>query len=139
MVRKLVYLSLLLALTLTLFAVPVSAAGPFFGPAIYADGQAWGTKGLGELPPPNGHNNQSFDMLFVIQNGVSGQLAVSEAGPGNPNYNGGRWNLQIATWVDPQHAVLLTSYDQLMMYVDAGLIQVESANTYFLCPLLPVK
>lgn len=139
MVRKFVFLSLLLALTLAVFAVPVSAEGPNFGPAIYADGRAWGTKGLGELPPPNGHNDQSFDMLFAFTNGVSGQLAVSEAGPGNPNYNGGRWNLHTATWVEGVQPVLITSYDQLMMYVNAGQIEVESANTYFLCPLLPVK
>jgi hypothetical protein len=139
MQRKLVFLMLFLGLALSAFAAPVSAEGPNFGPAIYADGQAWGTKGLGDLPPPNGRNNQSFDMLFAFTNGVSGQLPVSEAGPGNPSYNGGRWNLQNATWVDGAEPVLITSYAQLRMAVDAGLIAVTSANTYFLCPLLPVK
>src|SRR5690606_38397160 len=99
MVRKLGFLTLFLALALAAFASPASAQKPNFGEAIYADGQAWGTKGLGNLPPPNGHNNQSFDMLFGFTNGVAGQLPVSEAGPGNPNYNGGRWNLQNAAWV----------------------------------------
>lgn len=139
MVRKLVLLTLFLAMALTAFAGPVSAEGPNFGPAIYADGQAWGTKGLGSLPAPNGQNNQSFDMLFAFTNGVSGQLPVSEAGPGNPNYNGGRWSLQNATWVEGAEPVLITSYEQLAMYANAGLIEVASANTYFLCPLLPVK
>ncbi|MEN4040963.1 MAG: hypothetical protein ROW39_01365 [Anaerolineaceae bacterium] len=139
MVRKLVHLTLLLALAMLVFALPVSAAAPNFGPAIYADGQAWGTKALGSLPPPNDHNGQSFDMLFAFTNGVAGQLPVSEAGPGNPNYNGGRWSLQSATWAGGAQPVLITSYAQLAMYVDAGLITVTSANTYFLCPLLPVK
>ena len=139
MLRKLILLSLFLSLALAVVAIPAAAEGPNFGPAIYADGRAWGTKGLGSLPPPNGRNDQSFDMLFAFTNGVSGQLAVSEAGPGNRNYNGGRWNLQNATWTDGSEPVLITSYDQLMMYVDLGLIEVESANTYFLCPLLPVK
>lgn len=139
MVRKLVHLTLFLALALVVIAQPVSAEGPNFGPAIYADGQAWGTKGLGSLPPPNDHNAQSFDMLFAFTNGAAGQLPVSEAGPGNPNYNGGRWSLQNATWVEGAQPVLITSYDQLMMYVDAELITVTSAHTYFLCPLLPVK
>lgn len=139
MFRKLIFLSLFLSLALAVVAAPAAAEGPNFGPAIYADGRAWGTKGLGSLPPPNGSNGQSFDMLFAFTNGVSGQLAVSEAGPGNPNYNGGRWNLQSAAWVEGAQPVLITSYDQLMMYVDAGLIEVASANTFFLCPLLPVK
>ena len=138
MVRKLVFLTLFLALILTT-AAPVSASAPNFGPAIYADGVAWGTKGLGSLPAPNGHNDQSFDMLFVFSNGAAGQLPVSEAGPGNPYYNGGRWSLQSATWAEGVSPVVITSYDQLMMYINAGAVTVTSANTYFLCPLLPVK
>ena len=78
-------------------------------------------------------------MLFVFSNGVTGQLPVSEAGPGNPNYNGGRWSVQSATWANDAEPVLITSYAQLMMYVDAGELMVSSADTYFLCPLLPVK
>jgi hypothetical protein len=139
MIRKLVFLNLVLVLVLAAFAAPVAASGPNFGSAIYADGQAWGTKGLGSLPAPNGSNDQSFDMLFAFTNGVMGQLPVSEAGPGNPNYNGGRWSLQSASWVSGAQPVLITSYDQLMMYVHMGSIEVVSANTYFLCPLLPVK
>lgn len=139
MLRKLVFVTLFLALTLGAFSAPVYAQQPNFGEAIYADGQAWGTKGLGSLPAPNDHNDQSFDMLFVFTNGVSGQLPVSEAGPGNPNYNGGRWSVQITTWQPGHTPVLITSYAQLMMYVDAGAVSIVSGNTYFLCPLLPVK
>lgn len=139
MVRKLVFLTFCLALALAAFQAPVFAGAPNFGKAIYADGQAWGTTGLTELPGPNGVNNASFDMLFKFSNGVDGQLPVSEAGPGNTNYNGGRWSLQNATWAAGSQPVLITSYDQLLMYVNAGAIQVTSGNFYFLCPLLPVK
>ena len=62
---------------------------PNFGPAIYGDGQVWGTKAAAALPAPNGNNVQSFDKLFVIVNGAAGQLAVAEAAPRNPAYNGG--------------------------------------------------
>jgi hypothetical protein len=139
MLRKLVFLSLFLALSLMALATPVSADAPNFGEAIYADGRAWGTKGLSDLPAPNENNAQSFDMLFRFTNGAAGQLAVAEASPGNPNFNGGRWNVQIATWVEGSEPVLITSYSQLMMYVDSGAIEVVHANIYFLCPLLPVK
>lgn len=139
MIRKLVSLVFLMALTLSMIVTPAYASSPNFGPAIFADGQAWGTKGLGSLPAPSESNDQSFDMLFVFTNGVSGQLPVSEAGPENPNYNGGRWSVQSATWTAGAEPILITSYSQLMMYVDAGSIFVASADTYFLCPLLPVK
>ena len=139
MYRKLAVFTVLLTLAFALLAAPVEAAGPNFSEAIYADGVAWGTKGLGNLPAPNGSNNQSFDLLFGFSNGVAGQLPVSEAGPGNPDYNGGRWNLHTATWAEGVEPVLITSYSQLLMYVDAGALTIESAETYFLCPLLPVK
>lgn len=139
MVRKFVFVSLLLALVLSAVAVPVFADAPNFGPAIYADGQAWGTKGLSDLPAPNDSNVQSFDKLVSFTNGVEGQLAVAEAGPGNPAFNGGRWFTQSATWIDGSQPVLITSYSQLLAYVDAGQIEVVSTGRYFLCPLLPVK
>lgn len=139
MIRKLVSLIFFMALALSMISTPAYASAPNFGPAIFADGQAWGTKGLGSLPAPTDSNDQSFDLLFQFTNGVSGQLPVSEAGPQNPNYNGGRWSLQSTTWTEGSVPVLITSYAQLMMYVEAGSIMVFSANTYFLCPLLPVK
>lgn len=110
-----------------------AAAKPNFGPAIYADGQLFGTKGNAELPAPNGHNDQSFDKLFHIQ----GQdEAVAEAAPGNPAYNGGRWDAYMVTWnVTP---VLVTSYDQLMALEAAGDVTITSEDHYFQCPLLPV-
>ena len=58
---------------------------PNFGPALYADGELWGTKFTATLPPANEHNEQSFDALFVILNGVDGQVPVAEAAPGNPD------------------------------------------------------
>lgn len=115
-------------------AVPAFADSPTFEPAIYADGVAWGTKGTTALPAPNGHNDQSFDGLFQFSNGVAEQLPVSEAGPKNPAYNGGRWSAYSVTWaVTPE---LVTSYAQLMDLADSGAVTIESAHSYFQCPLL---
>lgn len=80
-------LALLLALASATLA---HVEAPNFGPAIYADGAVWGTKGLSEPHAPNGRNDQSFDKLFIFVNGAAGQMAVSEAAPGNPACNGGR-------------------------------------------------
>ena len=145
-------------LTLALFALllavaaPASAAQPNFSPVIYADGEVWGTKGLGELPPPNGRNNQSFDMLFMFVNGAPGQLPVSEAGPGNRHYNGGRWASQTVMWTqqaldmygDQDNLPVLMSYGEVSDYAHSGDLVIVAGHpaggpAYFLCPLLPVK
>ena len=139
MLRKLTVLSLVLVFILALAATAYAAPGqPNFGPAIFADGEVYGTKGTTNLPAPNGHNNQSFDKLFVVTNGAPGQLPVSEAGPGNPNYNGGRWSAQEVTWVGGE-ITLLTSYEQIMYHHQMGDLQIVDLERYFQCPLLPTK
>jgi hypothetical protein len=129
-------LSLLVATTA--FAAP---GKPDFSPGVFADGQAWGTKATTSLPAPNENNQQSYDKIFVFTNGAEGQLPVGEAAPGNPNYNGGRWSVMLATWIDdlPHPEVVLTSYEEVMLHYELGHITFEDAETYFQCPLLPVK
>jgi len=138
--RKINLMTMVLTLVALAASLSVYAAGPdFFTPAIYADGQAFTTKGVADLPPPNGHNLKSFDKLFRFLNGTDGQLPVAEAAPGNPHYNGGRWNLQLVTWTIMGDPPLVTSYDEIEMYKEAGELVYVSGNTYFECPLLPLK
>jgi hypothetical protein len=142
MLRKLSIVFLVLALSLVI-AIPAfaDAGKPDFSAGVYGDGEAWGTKGTTTLPAPNDKNDQSFDKIFVFTNGAVGQLPVSEAAPGNPNYNGGRWSAQEATWIDdlPHEKIVLTSYDDVMFHYNLGHIMIVDAETYFQCPLLPVK
>jgi len=119
--------------------IPAFADGPNFGPAIYADGVAWGTKGNSDLPAPNDHDRQSFDGLYKFTNGVEGQLAVSEAGPGNPAYNGGRWIEYFVTWNITPPDDPITSFEQLDGFIQTGDVTVVESGNYFQCPLLPVK
>lgn len=138
MKKKMLALTLTLAL-LIVTVIPAFAAGPNFGPAIYADGVAWGTKGTADLPAPTDQNRQSFDGLYKFTNGVDGQLAVSEAGPGNPAYNGGRWIEYFVTWNITPPDDPITSFDQLDGFIQAGDVTVVESGNYFQCPLLPVK
>jgi hypothetical protein len=101
-------------------ATAAMAGAPDFSERIYGDGVAWGTKGLNVLPAPNEHNRQSFDPLFVItnSNNPEGQLPVSEAAPGNPAYNGGRWFTHTVEWTSEgfqYHGIVpvLTSYSDI--------------------------
>jgi hypothetical protein len=114
---------------------------PDFGAGVYADGEAWGTKGTTSLPAPNDSNQQSFDKIFVVTNGAEGQMPVGEAAPGNPMYSGGRWWAHTATWIEdlPHSKPVLTSYDQVMLHAGLGHLIIEDAGLYFQCPLLPVK
>ena len=139
MLKKTYFITVIIALMVWAFSFAVYAAGPnLFSAAIYADGEAWATKGLGDLPAPNENNQQSFDMLFAFVNGADGQLPVAEAAPGNQLYNGGRWNLQFAMWMisDPP---VLTSFDEIEWYEARNELVTTSANQYFECPLLPLK
>ena len=142
MLRNLTVFLLVLTLGLVFATTAYADPGkPDFSPGVYADGEAWGTKATTSLPGPNGKNNQSFDKIFVFTNGAEGQLPVGEAAPGNPNYNGGRWWVHTATWIDelPHDKFVLTSYDEVMFHYKLGHIIIADAETYFQCPLLPVK
>lgn len=125
---------------------------PNFGERVYADGEAWGTKGTTTLPAPNGKNNQSFDKLFVIinSNNPEEQLPVGEAAPGNRDYNGGRWFTHTVEWTqagfDAHGTVpVLKSYDDIMLHYGLGHLEIMEGSpaggppAYFQCPLLPVK
>lgn len=148
MLRKMSLVLFVVVLSLTV-AVPAFAdqpdnvggglgnKAPNFGEGVYGDGQAWGTKGTTTLPAPNGNNDQSFDKLYSFTNGAAGQLPVSEAAPGNPDYNGGRWWGQSVTWNVPP--VVLTSYAEIMEHEANGDLSIADAGNYFQCPLLPVK
>lgn len=140
----------LLVLAISLFqVVPAFASAPDFAPHIYADGVAWGTKGLSAFPTPNDASLGSFEKLYSFTNGAAGQLAVAEAGPGNPAYNGGRWYVQTTTWTAAglaeygEDLPVLKSESDVQDQVAMGFLSVTpgapSGPTFFECPLLPVK
>jgi hypothetical protein len=136
MIKKSALVALVVAISLV-FAVPAFAAGPNFGEVIFADDATYGTKGTTDLPAPTENNRQSFDGLFKITGGVTGQLAVAEAAPGNPAYNGGRWIEYSVVFVgNPE---LVTSYAQLHALEMAEQVTIVETGAYFQCPLLPVK
>jgi len=126
------------------------AAQPNFTPAVWGDGQLWGTKGNSELPAPTDANVQSFDALYIILNNPDApQLPVSEAAPGNPAYNGGRWFTHTVMWTEAGLAAhdpvpVLTSYDEIMYHASLGHLAIAPGSfdggppDYFQCPLLPV-
>ncbi len=153
MLRKSLFIAVVLLLALVA-ALPAAAdpGKPNFGPAIYADGETWGTKGAAALPAPNDNNVQSFDKLYVIVNGAPGQLPVGEAAPGNPAFNGGRWFTHTVAWTAEGLAAhdplpVLMSEDDIELHAGLGHLTITAGSPggpgappdYFECPLLPVK
>lgn len=145
---------LLFMLTLGLLALPLMAdpGKPNFMPALYADGELFGTKGTTTLPAPNDFNRQSFDALYVITNSNNpvGQLPVGEAAPGNPDYNAGRWFTHTVEWTEQgflDHGIVpvIKSLDELRLHESLGHLVITPGSfpggppVYFQCPLLPVK
>jgi hypothetical protein len=112
---------------------PAAAEPPDFAGRIYGDGEVWATKGVADLPLPNGRNDQSYDELFPSPG--TDLIPVSEAAPGNPHYNGGRWAVHPLTWhVEP---VQLTSYEQVQQYTRDGKLSIaEEVADAFECPLV---
>ena len=145
MLRRVTLVTFVLALGLIFAATAYADPGkPSFSPQVYADGEAFGTKGTTTLPAPTDHNAQSFDKIFVFTNGAEGQLPVGEAAPGNPMYNGGRWTAQLTEWTEAGMAAhdplpVLMSYDEVMVHYNLGHLSITPAGNYFQCPLLPVK
>ena len=144
----------LLASLLVLMSQSVTAnpGKPNFMPSLYGDGEVWGTKATTTLPAPNRSNRQSFDNLYVItnSNNPQGQLPVSEAAPGNPEYNGGRWFTHTVEWTAEgfmAHGIVpvLTSDDDVALHESLGHLVVTPGSfpngppVYFQCPLLPTK
>ena len=140
------------SLILLLSSLTILAQRPNFGPALWGDGELWGTKAAAPLPGPNGRNNHSFDKLFVIinSNNPAGQFPVAEAAPGNPYYNGGRWFTHTVEWTTDGFAAhgtvpVLMSYEDVMLHYSLGHLEITAGSpmsgppAYFECPLLPVK
>ena len=159
MKRVLLSIMLLVAVLLVSSSVALAAPGkPNFTPQVWGDGMEWGTKGTAEIKGPNGHNNQSFNKLFVvIYDGAPTQLPVADAAPGNPDYTP-RWWTHTAEWNEDgviAHGIplpTLTFYEpgvidpaNLWLHEDLGHIDIVEGSPgppppdYFVCPLLPVK
>ena len=147
--KKIILASIITSMAVATLAGP---GRPNFSASLWADGQAWGTKGTTALPAPTEHNVDSFDGLFVIinSNNPDGQMPVAEAAPKNVNYNGGRWITFTVWWTDlgftdDGTVPVLTSYAEVLVHYMLGHLDFEEGSPeggpppYFQCPLLPVK
>jgi hypothetical protein len=146
---KLRIFTVLFALCVVFAAVSVVyAAGAMrVSEAIWADGELYDTiitPATFVSPPAH-----STDMIYsFMMSGLEGQRGVAESAPGDRDYNGGRWDVQMVIFTasgmaahDPDGDGMvnfeLTSAEAVLEHEGLGHIIINDANFYFECPLLP--
>jgi hypothetical protein len=122
--RRFLLLVLATAFVGAVLAAPTMASG--LGPpgsTIYAFDQAYRTIST----PTSLPNRGPFDTIYVFPDCPACD-SVSEAAPGHPGYNGGRWRVVQAFGITTQLTNAEDVVDQATSLVDTG--------TRFVCPLI---
>jgi hypothetical protein len=122
--RRLLLLVLAAAVTTAVLAAPSMSAG--LGPpgsTIYAFDQAYRTVAT----PTSLPNGGPFDTIYVFPDCPT-CASVSEAAPGHPGYNGGRWRVVEAFGITTQ----LTNAEDVVAQADS----LVDTGTHFVCPLI---
>jgi hypothetical protein len=122
--RRLILLVLASTVAVAVLAAPSMSSG--LGPpgsTIYAFDQAYRTIAT----PTSLPNRGPFDTIYVFPD-CSTCASVSEAAPGHPGYNGGRWRVVEAYGITTQLTNAEDVVAQATSLVDTG--------TRFVCPLI---
>jgi hypothetical protein len=133
-------LTILLALAgAVLLMLPGAAMAGVSGPAIYVDGELYRTVGTPTDFSNTGAPEHSFDTIYDI----AGQPNVATAAPGDPDYNGGRWQVHALEVVDLDSADTNQSGDlDSAAEVDAAIANGYAIDLgvvrYFECPVIKV-
>lgn len=97
--------------------------------AIWADCEQFETVGTKSNFKPTAGN---FDEIYVGANLPEGLGAISETKPGDQDFNGGRWHVNMLKEdVDPDKYLNTCSVEGL------DLNDFESTDVYFECPMIP--
>jgi hypothetical protein len=119
-------LTLAAVLAAAVIATPAMSNGNSLGPpgsTIYAFDQAYRTIAT----PTSLPNRGPFDTIYVFPDCAS-CASVSEAAPGHPGYNGGRWRVVEAHGITSQ----LTNAEAVV----AAASSLVDTGTHFVCPLI---
>lgn len=91
----------------------------------------------------------STDTIYsFMMSGLEGQRSVSDSAPGDRDYNGGRWNVQMVVFTDMGIAAHdpdgdgivnfeLTDAQTVLDHAALGHFDIIPANFYFVCPMIP--
>ena len=137
--KKILIAALVIALAASFLTLQVSAVLAIPPEHSHAGGRGFGALWLnGEqvatLVPSGKPIKNPSDPLYAFPD----QSSVIEFGPGDPEFNGGHWEVWAVTWHTTPY--LITSFDELQTALDAGDITVARNQAGdVLCPVLPGK
>lgn len=137
-------LALFSALAAVLLAVPLVASAGVSGPAFYVDGEVYRTVGTPTDLTDTGAPDHSFDTIYEFS---GAQMNVAEAAPGDRDYNGGRWMVEVVHF-DDDYATALAAFDEndsgsfdsaeeVEAAIAAGAITTTDGPS-FECPVIPL-
>ena len=115
--------------------------GPNPRPQTWVDGERFdGVVTNTAFDPASG----PFDELYTLGMGRGffrdGVPLISESKPGDQDYNGGRWHLNVLkASVNPAKYANANGVEDLMGVEGLDLDDFDSTDTYFECPLLPKR
>lgn len=144
--RRSVLVSLIAAICLVLSTAAASAKAQKVEDAIWHDGELYDTvvTPTSFMQPPS----HAVDLIFSFaMSGLMGQRSVSESAPGEPDYNGGKWWVQMVVFTEAGLAALdpgadstidveLKSVEEVLQAESDGYLTITPTSTYFQCPML---
>ena len=117
---------------MVIFSLPAAAKRPGFG-NLYYDGEVVRT-----VVPPAAMPFVGKDNLYVIQNGVEGQLPVAGVAPGDKDDHGGKWSFNNVVWNMETDPELLRSEAEVLAAASAGEVTIARIfENDFKCPIQP--
>lgn len=120
---------LTIAVVTGLFFALAAPAGALARPTTWVDGELFnGVVTPANFDPANGN----FDELYMGCAFKDGAPLISDSGPGDQDYNGGRWHVNVV-----KGGVDCTKYANADRVEALDLADFMSTDTYFECPLLP--
>ena len=126
------FLATVMIATLAFATTAVADPGEGFG-LLYAHGDIYRTHGVPAATPMGGK-----DTIYSIVDGAEGQLSVSAVAPGDRDYHGGLWAVNVVMWTMGVEPYLLTSEEEVIEAWEAGDISIaRMADADFRCPMHP--
>lgn len=138
----------LATITAALLALaPLTALAGVSGPAFYVDGELYRTVGTTTDFSTTGAPQHSYDTIYQFSGAQPYNVAT--AAPGDRDYNGGRWQVQVIGYADGEsYATALAAFDanqsgdfdnedEVEEAIDAGVITLTDGPS-FECPVIPL-
>ena len=133
--KKKLFIGMLAAVCMVIFSLPAAAKKdrPVGFGFLYYDGEIVRT-----VVPPASMPFQGRDNIYPIDEGVAGQLPVAAVAPGDRDYHGGKWAVNLVEWSEGVDPYLLTSEDEVLTAAQAGDVTITRVpGNDFKCPIQP--